>query len=60
MTSNFHFLSPQWPTLAESAAKVEAFAHADPRTACFWARRTLELTLSSEAWSILSLASRAR
>ena len=33
-------------TLAEAAAKVEAFAYSDPRTACFWARRALELAVS--------------
>lgn len=28
------------------AAKTEAAVHADPRTACFYARRTLELAVS--------------
>src|SRR5437868_15222386 len=46
MTSNFHFLTPEWPALAEAAVKVEVFAHSDPRTACFWARRALELLVS--------------
>jgi type I restriction enzyme, R subunit len=46
MTTNFHFLTPQWPALAEVAAKVEGFAKSDPRTACFWARRALELAVS--------------
>src|SRR5688572_17977612 len=45
MTSNFHFLTPQWQALAEPAAKVEAFANSDPRTACFYARRALELAV---------------
>src|SRR4051794_24048024 len=42
MSSNFDFLSEKWPALAESAAKVESLAHADARTSCFYARRTLE------------------
>ena len=31
MSTNFHFLTLQWPALAEAAAKVEAFANSDPR-----------------------------
>src|SRR4051812_2372387 len=42
MASNFQVLLPQWPEIAASAQKVEALAHSDPRTACFYARRTLE------------------
>jgi hypothetical protein len=30
----------------EAASKAEAAVHADPRTACFYARRALELTVS--------------
>jgi hypothetical protein len=46
MATNFHFLNPQWPQLAEAAAKVEVFAGSDARTACFWARRALELAVA--------------
>lgn len=44
--SNFSFLHAGWPNLGESAARAEAAAYSDPRTACFYARRTLELALS--------------
>lgn len=42
-SSNFYFLQPQWPELLEAAAKAEEFVHPDPRTSCFYSRRTLEL-----------------
>ena len=40
--SNFTFLKSEWPDLHESAVKVEALARTDPRSCCFYARRTLE------------------
>ena len=45
MTSNFDFLSENWTFLLEDAQRVEAFALRDPRTAAFYARRTLERAL---------------
>ncbi|MET8837082.1 DEAD/DEAH box helicase family protein [Micromonospora sp. NPDC004540] len=44
--SNFGFLKAEWPDLFREAAKAERNAVADPRTACFYARRTLEHTLT--------------
>ena len=44
--SQFAFLRHEWPTVFDSAAKAEVFAHGDPRTACFYARRTLELAVN--------------
>ncbi len=44
--SNFAFLRSEWPDLAEAAAKAESLVCTDPRTACFYARRTLELAVS--------------
>ncbi|SCE88739.1 type I restriction enzyme, R subunit [Micromonospora viridifaciens] len=44
--SNFSFLRAEWPDLFREAAKAERNAIADPRTACFYARRTLEHTLT--------------
>ena len=38
--SQFAFLQPEW------AGVFEAAIHADPRTACFYARRALELAVS--------------
>ena len=46
--SQFVFLQHEWPAVFDSAERAEAFVHADPRTACFYARRTLELAVN---WS---------
>jgi type I restriction enzyme R subunit len=43
--SNFEFLRTEWPDVHEAAAKAEAAVHPDPRTACFYARRALELAV---------------
>lgn len=44
-SSNFSFLSDQWSFLQEDAQRVESYALRDPRSAAFYARRTLELAL---------------
>ena len=44
--TQFAFLEREWVTVFESASKAEAAVHADPRTACFYARRALELAVS--------------
>ena len=44
--SHFAFLQTEWPGVFEAAGKAEAAVHADPRTACFYARRTLELAVA--------------
>ena len=41
--SQFVFLQREWPAVFDSAARAEVSVHGDPRTACFYARRTLEL-----------------
>lgn len=41
--SHFDFLQPEWPTLHDAGSKAEALAYPDARTACFHARRGLEL-----------------
>lgn len=43
--SNFGFLKDEWPDVHESAARAESLAFPDPRTACFYARRSLELAV---------------
>ncbi|HEX2081394.1 MAG TPA: DEAD/DEAH box helicase family protein [Longimicrobium sp.] len=43
--SNFAFLAAEWPQVHEAAARAEAAVHPDPRTACFYARRALELAV---------------
>lgn len=45
-TSNFAFLHPEWPALQAEALRAEQAARADPRTACFYARRSLELAVT--------------
>lgn len=45
-SSTFGFLQPDWPDLLAEARRAEAAAHADTRTACFYARRTLELAVA--------------
>src|SRR5438093_4341588 len=46
--SQFSFLQREWPAVFEAAGKAEASVHPDPRTACFYARRALELAV---AWA---------
>jgi type I restriction enzyme R subunit len=43
--SQFAFLQREWAAVFEAASKAEGAAHADPRTACFYARRALELAM---------------
>jgi type I restriction enzyme R subunit len=43
--SIFAFLQPEWPPFYEAASKAEVSVHPDPRTACFYARRALELAV---------------
>src|SRR5580658_6297246 len=44
-TSNFSFLQSEWQQLFAEGQKAEALIVPDPRTACFYARRTLELAV---------------
>jgi type I restriction enzyme R subunit len=46
MTSNFHFLATEWPEVLEPAAKAEELAYSDPRAACFYTRRALEMAMA--------------
>ncbi len=43
--SHFTFLQHEWAAVFEAASKAEAAVYADPRTACFYARRALELAV---------------
>ena len=43
--SHFAFLAAEWPDLLAEARRAEELAYSDPRTACFYARRTLELAV---------------
>ena len=44
--SQFIFLQREWTAVFEASSKAEAAVHADSRTACFYARRALELAVS--------------
>jgi type I restriction enzyme R subunit len=44
--SQFVFLQREWAAVFEAASKAEGAVHADPRAACFYARRALELAVS--------------
>jgi type I restriction enzyme R subunit len=46
--SQFAFLHGEWAAVFEAASKAETAVHADSRTACFYARRALELAV---AWA---------
>src|SRR5260370_808926 len=43
--SQFAFLRREWAAAFDAASKAEDAVHADPRTACFYARRALELAV---------------
>lgn len=46
--SLFAFLQDEWPLVHDAASKAEVAVLSDPRTACFYARRALELAV---AWA---------
>ena len=46
--SQFTFLQREWSAVFDAASRAEAAVHADVRTACFYARRALELAV---AWT---------
>ncbi|HEX7601456.1 MAG TPA: DEAD/DEAH box helicase family protein, partial [Polyangiaceae bacterium] len=46
MTSPFFFLEAEWPALYDAAKRATAAVHPDARTACFYARRALEIAVS--------------
>jgi hypothetical protein len=46
--TQFAFLQREWPSVFDAAGRAETAVHADPRTACFYARRALELAV---AWA---------
>ncbi len=48
MANPFSFLHAEWPAVYEAATRAAAAVYPDPRTACFYARRALELSV---AWA---------
>jgi len=44
--THFTFLQVEWPAIFAASTKAEAAVHPDPRTACFYARRALELAVA--------------
>jgi len=45
MSIHFPFLKAEWPKVYEAAAKAESLVYPDPRAACFYSRRALELAV---------------
>ncbi len=46
MSIHFQFLKAEWSKLYEAATKAESLVYPDPRTACFYSRRALELAVA--------------
>lgn len=46
MSTPFSFLAAEWPEIHEAAARAWGAAIPDPRAACFYARRALELAVT--------------
>ena len=46
MSIHFQFLKAEWSRVYEAAAKAESLAYPDPRTACFYSRRALEIAIA--------------
>lgn len=44
--TNFDFIRADWPEIAAEAMRAEHYAHGDPRGSMFYARRTVELTVT--------------
>lgn len=44
--SQFTFLHPEFPDVHDAAHRAEALANSDPRAACFYARRALEIAVT--------------
>jgi type I restriction enzyme R subunit len=44
--SQFSFLRSEWSAVFDAASRAEGAVHAHPRTACFYARRALELAVN--------------
>ena len=47
ITGNFSFLQTEFPGPFAAAAQAESLACTDPRAACFYARRALELAVAA-------------
>jgi type I restriction enzyme R subunit len=48
LKSQFSFVALEWPAVYDASVRSEAAVRVDPRTACFYARRALELAV---AWA---------
>lgn len=40
--SNFGFVKAEWPTIFDDCARAESYVYSDPRSACIYARRSIE------------------
>jgi len=53
-SSNFWFIQQVWPDVFEACVRAERYLAGDPRTACIWARRAIEL-LVDHLYDLLNL-----
>jgi type I restriction enzyme R subunit len=51
---NFDFLRAEWPGIHADAARAESYLTTDPRSACFYSRRAIEL-LVAHLYDVLEL-----
>lgn len=54
LTSNFAFIKGVWPTVWQDCARAESYLTTDPRSACFYARRAVEV-LVPHLYDLLAL-----
>lgn len=54
MAGNFDFVRAAWPTVHEDCAKAESYLTSDPRSACFYSRRAIEV-LVAHLYDLLAL-----
>nr|WP_141320889.1 DEAD/DEAH box helicase family protein [Cellulomonas uda] len=54
MNSNFGFVKDVWPTVWQDCARAESYLTTDPRSACFYARRAVEV-LVPHLYDVLAL-----
>ncbi|WP_281712432.1 arabinosyltransferase domain-containing protein, partial [Dermacoccus nishinomiyaensis] len=53
---NFDFIKAEWPVIYDDCARAESYLTNDPRSACFYARRSIEV-LVNHLYDLLALLS---
>ena len=52
--SNFGFIRTEWPSVFSDCARAESYVFSDPRTACIYARRSIE-QLVTHLYAVLDI-----